>query len=131
LKLLALSAATAIGAYVVSDEAHAMEPETVPEVEFLRTAKLPTQGTPEYEIFQKALASKNPKEALQHWDKLIQMNPDNVVYYYRRGHCHFQNNELRPAIADLDQVIKMAPNDPYPRIATFHPLAVLTSLKIF
>lgn len=51
-------------------------------------------------------------QAIVLFNSAVQENPNNANLYERRGKCYLNLNELDKAIADLNRVIKLAPESP-------------------
>ncbi|MDY6880224.1 MAG: tetratricopeptide repeat protein [Desulfatiglans sp.] len=56
----------------------------------------------------------NFNEGLQHFNKVLEIDPENYLAYYNRGLAYKNINEYKNAIADLNYCIKLDPSDSWP-----------------
>ena len=50
------------------------------------------------------------KSAISDFDKVIKLNPKNIVSYYYRGLMKMQENDLKGALEDMDKTIELLPD---------------------
>ncbi|WP_417395989.1 protein kinase domain-containing protein [Gimesia chilikensis] len=55
---------------------------------------------------------KNYSTALDYWDKLIQIEPENSDHFFNRGKVHYVLNQNEKALADISKAIEFNPQDP-------------------
>ena len=55
------------------------------------------------------LSSNNPEEALRSYDKAVNFNPDNAVFYNDRGAAKSLLEQYESAISDYDEAIRLNP----------------------
>ena len=54
------------------------------------------------------------QQALQNYDKAIELNPENPNVYGQRGHVHRKLGQYQNAIKDYDKHIELDPSHPWP-----------------
>ena len=50
---------------------------------------------------------------IRNYSRAIELSPDDLDYYYARGHAYWHKREVELAIADFSKAIELNPNDYY------------------
>lgn len=64
-----------------------------------------------YGYFSKGLDEKNYKFAQKDFDKAIELNKDNIQYYFWRGKNNYDMSHYKRAIMDFDKLIEINPKN--------------------
>ena len=59
--------------------------------------------------FYRGTQEKNPEKAIKHYNKAIDLNPQNAGAYYNRGNAYFDLQEYQKALNDYDKAITLNP----------------------
>ena len=62
------------------------------------------------ELYDKAVAEKDTKKAIDYCNMAIALNPDYALPYYERGRLKNDINDYKGAIEDLDKYLSLSPN---------------------
>jgi Flp pilus assembly protein TadD len=63
------------------------------------------------------VAAAKMKEAMEHFEKAIQMKPDMAEAYYELGMLYVKQNKIPEAKKALSEYVRLAPNGPNAEMA--------------
>jgi tetratricopeptide (TPR) repeat protein len=61
----------------------------------------------------RAMRQGDDEGVIRNYSRAIEISPDDLDYYYARGHAYWHKRELGLAIADFSKAIELNPNDIY------------------
>ena len=62
---------------------------------------------------KKAYDQKNYEKAIGHFDRALDVLPQNAYIHYERAMCYYHLKKLSMALLDLDNAVKGQPNNPF------------------
>src|SRR5687767_9767278 len=80
---------------------------------FSLTGAIAGGGTPEelYKSGKQKLEAKQYDEAIKDFSKVIDLNEDYALAYFRRGSAYYLKNDFTKALRDFDRYLSLKPND--------------------